>query len=264
MEVLPKMIGETITTRCSKPPDSVLYPHRDWIVMEKLSEHPYSVTPEDSAEGMGPAYTAGKYLCRLARAGNENKLAFMRIYKQIPLAGTALDNSSVRKAQASEDHGHVELEALKRLTEQRCTATPELLGYRIGKQDTNDLVPNGYIIYLVWKKVRGDPLDIKEFWSLPYNQRRIIRDNFKTAYKKVLSFGYQPFMPRPSKIILDKSTGDVKISGFRGAAIIHPDPKWKDYNFVMFALVLISSKRDEYLPNMAKDLQLDPSNGWRW
>lgn len=183
--VLPKMIGETITTHCPKPPDSVLYPRRNWIIIEKLSEHPSPVTPEDYRDGMGPAYTAGKYLCRLSGAGNAHILGFIRIYKQIPLAGTELDSSSVRKTQASNPYNHVELDALKHLTENGCTATPALLGYRIDKQDANDLVPGGYIMYLVWEKVPGDPLDIDVFWSLPYNERKSIRDKFKEAYSFV-------------------------------------------------------------------------------
>lgn len=184
--VLPKMIGEKITTRCPNS-DSALYPRRDWVVIEKLSEHPNPATVEDFDDGMGPAYTAGKYLCRLEGTANEKKLAFMRIYKQIPLDGTELDSSSVRKAQASNlhDHGHVELDALKHLTESGCTITPRLLGYQIGKQDANDLVPGGYFLHLVWEKVPGDPLDIDEFWSLPHDKREFIRDKFKKAYTYV-------------------------------------------------------------------------------
>ncbi|CRL23310.1 unnamed protein product [Penicillium camemberti] len=263
--VLPKMIGEKITTRCPNP-DSALYPRRDWFVIEKLSERPSPATVEDFDDGMGPAYTVGKYLCRLAGTGNEKKLAFMRIYKQIPLAGTELDSSSVRKAQASNlhDYGHVELDALKHLTESGCTATPRLLGYQIGKQDANDLVPGGYILHLVWEKVPGDPLDIDEFWSLPYDKREFIRDKFKKAYMEVLKLGYQPILASPSKIILDKTTGDIKISGFRRAARIDPDPQWKDYNFVMFLLVLNSTARDKYHPVMAEDIKHAESNGWRW
>jgi hypothetical protein len=180
--VLPKMIGETITTCCRKSPDSALYPPRDWLILEKLSERLTPVTRKDFDNGMGPAYTSGKYLCRLTGAGNKRKLAYMRIYKQIPLAGTELDNLDVRKAQASEPRNHVELDALKYLTENRCTATPKLRGYGIEKQDSNDLVPGGYIMYVVWEKVPGDSLDPKEFWNLPYNKRQIIRDNFKKAY----------------------------------------------------------------------------------
>ncbi|CAG8887299.1 unnamed protein product [Penicillium egyptiacum] len=216
--VLPKMIGETITTPSPNLPDSTLYPRRDWVIIEKLSEHPRPVTPKDFDDGMGPAYTAGKYLCRLAGSRGHNKLAFMRIYKQIPLAaGTELDNSSVRKAQASKPRDHVELHALKRLTKNRCTATPKLLEYQIDKQDENDLAPGGYIIHL--------------FWSLPYSRRESIRKKVKMAC--------------------------TKVSGFRRADRISPDTKWDDYNFVRFLLVLNSPARYKYLSIKAKDLKSD-------
>lgn len=104
-QLLPKMIGETITTYCD-PPDSAYYPPRDWIVIDKLDENSRLITQSDFASGMGPAFTAGKYLCRPS-AGNENKLAFMRIYKKIPLEDTRLDSGQVRKAQASKPRNHV-------------------------------------------------------------------------------------------------------------------------------------------------------------
>jgi hypothetical protein len=115
---------------------------------------------------MGPAFTAGKYLCRRTGSGNAQTLAFLRIYKQTPVSGTKLESSSVPKAQASKAY-HVELEALRHLTENGCTATPALLGYQIDKQNANDLVPDGYILYLVWEKVAGEPLDIDVFWAFP-------------------------------------------------------------------------------------------------
>ncbi|KAJ5138594.1 uncharacterized protein N7515_003442 [Penicillium bovifimosum] len=284
MEVLFKMLGETITTGCSNPPDSALYPPRDWVILEKVSEHPVSIPAEDCALGMGPPYTAGKYLCRLAGAGNEKELAFIRIYKQIPSAGTALDNSSVRKAQASEEPGHTELKALKHLTEGKYTATPELLGYRFGKQDAYDLVHGGYIVYLLWKKVEGDSLDLEEFWRLPYNRRQSIRDKFKTTYMEVLGFGYRPRMELSSKIILNKSTDDVyvlhyslysipcnitlmtriKISGFRWARRIDPVTEWEDEYFAVYSLVLAIPWHVRYLYGLANDPHLDESTGWWW
>ena len=54
-----------------------------------------------------------------------------------------------------------------------------------------------------------------------------------------------------------------KLSGFRGAARIPPDLKWKDFYFVMFFLVLDSPKDDEYLPTMAEDVEFG-EHGWRW
>lgn len=188
IELLPKMNGKQINTPCTKPPGSVPIPEQDWIIFEKLSEHPRPISPEDFASGMGPAFTVGKYSCRLAGAGNENKLAYMRIYKQIPLDGTRLDKQSVRQSQAHGPRKHVELEAFKSLTEKGSTATPRLLGYRIGTQDAGDLVPGGYIVFLAWEKVQGESLDRKYFWSLPYNKRKVIRDNFKNALRFVTEY----------------------------------------------------------------------------
>ncbi|KAJ5807500.1 hypothetical protein N7447_010956 [Penicillium robsamsonii] len=95
----------------------------------------------------------------------------------------------------------------------------------------------------MWEKVRGNSLDIKEFWRLPYKQRESIRAKFKKAYrfvnsglmitsleltgtKEVLSLGYKPILATPSKIILDRTRGD------------------KYHDFVMFILVLASTNWD--------------------
>ncbi|KAJ5800608.1 uncharacterized protein N7518_002676 [Penicillium psychrosexuale] len=258
--VLPKMIDEKITIHC---PDSLnkqyatLYPTRTWLIVEKLSEKPTPIDPEDFDVGMGPAYTVGKYRCRDIK---NDVYAFMRIYKQIPLAGTELDNLAVRRKQACKPRRHTELSALKSFTENGCTATPKLFGYQIGKQDENDLVPGGYIIYLVWEKVRGDSLSSQEFWSLPYHRRQTIRKNFKNAYMELLKAKYKPLRSTASNIILDKTTGDIKISGFKRAVYVPSDTKWKDFNFVMFFLALNSSRDYEH---MAKDVEFG-KHGWRW
>ncbi|KAJ5788857.1 uncharacterized protein N7518_005868 [Penicillium psychrosexuale] len=230
-------------------------------IIKKLSELPTPITPEDSAVGMGPAFTEGKYHCR-----DGNETAFMRIYKQIPLDGTRLEDSDVRKPQARPPGDHVELEALKFLTEQECSVTPRLLGYRIGQQDEHDIVPGGYIIHLVWEQVEGESLDFQQFWALPYATREKIRWNFEEAYRKLLKFGYEPILSDPSKIIMDKATLDVKISGFKWAERVDTDTKdtkWTRINFASFSLALISSNDDRYLPDLANDLRRD-AKGWRW
>ncbi|CAG7966464.1 unnamed protein product [Penicillium nalgiovense] len=255
--VLPKMIGEKIITHASDD-----YPRRKWIIREKLSENPFPLTEEDVKQEMGPAFTVGKYLCE--HDGAKDKLAFLRIFKQIPWEGTELDDSHTRAKQAvDQEPGHVELAALKYLTENGCSATPKLLGYEFDNQDKNDLVPGGYILYLVWEKVKGDPLDFQEFWRLPYKERESIREKFRETYTKILTFGYEPMMPSASKIILDKATGDVKISGFGNAAYIGQSGKWNDRNFLRFSLALQSLDRCKYIPDAAKDLR-HSSNGWIW
>ena len=190
---LPKMIGEEITIHCpdrSNAKYATLYPTRKWLIMEKLSEEPTPITQQDFAIGMGPAYTAGKYFCRLAGAGNETKLAFMRVYKQIPLIDTENEDCTVRKKQACGPRNHPELGALKRFTENGCTATPLLLGYEIGKQDKTDLIPGGYIIYLVWEKVTGDSLDIEKFWMYMHDKRQKIQRTSRRPIGLLLGLDY--------------------------------------------------------------------------
>lgn len=55
-----------------------------------------------------------------------------------------------------------------------------------------------------------------------------------------------------------------KISGFSRAARIPRNTQWKDYNFVMFLLVLNSPTRDKYHPVMAEDIKYEEKAGWRW
>ena len=187
MEFLLERTGETITTHYKNPPkDPAIRPAQAWVIIKKLSEHPVPIPPKDVADGMDPPFTAGRYLCH--RTENQNELAYMRIYKQIPQTGTELDSAHARSAQASRPCGHIELIALKRLTDNGCTATPKLLGWRIEVQGPNDIVPGGYIIYLVWEKVEGDPLSTQKFWSLPSNQRELIRLNFRKAYRSVTEY----------------------------------------------------------------------------
>ncbi|KAJ5799627.1 uncharacterized protein N7518_001695 [Penicillium psychrosexuale] len=243
--------------------------------MEKLSEEPTPITQQDFAIGMGPAYTAGKYSCRLVGAGNEKKLAFMRIYKQIPLIDTENENWTVRKKQACGPRNHPELGALKRFTENGCTATPRLLGYEIGKQDKMDLVPGGYIIYLVWEKVTGDSLDIEQFWMYPSTKRQKIRKNFKKAYNQVLSFKYQPIFQTPTKIIVDsndnvyvllyllqsQANNTQQNLRFRPGFPIPPRMERRLLRDVF--LVLAPPSDDEDLPALADDVKSGP-NGWKW
>lgn len=196
MEFLPRNFDANITTRFRTPdmePDT--YHFRQWIILEKRSEHPVSILPTDVAAGVGIPCTTGRYLCRLTGTSNENKnkLAFMRIYKQIPQTGTEFESSTVRKAQAVSHGLPDELVAFRELAGKACTAcsqplstpTPQLLGWNFAQQDDTDLVPGGFIVYLVWEKVRGEPLSEEEFWSLPYDKRETIRQNVKRAYSFV-------------------------------------------------------------------------------
>lgn len=189
MEFLPQNFDASITTRFRTPDmDPDTYHFRQWIILEKRSEHPVSILPRDVAAGVGIPCTTGRYLCRLEGTGNENKFAFMRIHKQIPQKGTEFQSSTIRRAQAVGNVVPDELFALTELANKGCTATPKLLGWHFAKQDDTDTVPGGYLIYFVWEKVEGEPLSEEEFWSFPYDKRETIRQNVKKAYSFVTKY----------------------------------------------------------------------------
>ncbi|KAJ5797130.1 uncharacterized protein N7518_005670 [Penicillium psychrosexuale] len=265
--VLLDMIDDKITTYCPDPDDPVLssfYKTREWVIMEKLGEEPCPITPKDSAQGMGPAFTVGKYRCYRLENGYEHGYeAIMHIYKQIPLDGTELHSLEDRKKQAT-TRSHVELNALKNFTENRCPFTPKLLGYQINQQGRDDLVPQGYIIYLVFEEGPGSPLQLEQFWNLRRNDRGLIREKFRVAYMEILGLGFKPLAPDLSKIILH-GTGKqakIKITGFDVAMEIDQEPKWTDYNLLIYRLALPPSRKEKYVPT-GKDIETD-RYGWRW
>ncbi|KAJ5531790.1 hypothetical protein N7527_005183 [Penicillium freii] len=98
-EFLTRLEGTTVTINPS--PDSPLHvgPTR-WEIVSKVEERTHIVTQRDATNGLGPAYAAGKFLCRPASPDNDNpnSLSFMRIYKQIPIAGTEFTKAPMRAA----------------------------------------------------------------------------------------------------------------------------------------------------------------------
>ena len=56
-----------------------------WKITQKLSERAFFLTQKDVDEGHGSPFTAGKNLGH--RKDDPAKMAFMRIYQQIPIVG---------------------------------------------------------------------------------------------------------------------------------------------------------------------------------
>jgi hypothetical protein len=71
---------------------------------------------------------------------------------------------------------------LKALKKPECDVVPDLLGYQERKQGEDSIVPGGYITYVVWDKVPGEPLSEEEFWELDLKSRQTIRDKFRETF----------------------------------------------------------------------------------
>lgn len=192
--------------------------------------------------GVGSPMTVGKFLCHLEE--DPTQVAFMRIYYQIPIAGTE-DADLTTLAQQIQPHEVCgELEAFRLLMSQGCSSVPRFLGYCEKTQGEHDLVPGGYVKYLVWEKVPGEPLTEEFFWSLDPLVRDDIRAKFRVAFEEMLRCGVKPQESRISKIIYDQSTGNVRISGFRRGWPIRDKLQWSDTRYVAYMLAKRPDERD--------------------
>jgi hypothetical protein len=130
----------------------------------------------------------GTFLCHLEEDPDQE--AFMRIYYQIPITGTA-DADLATLAQQIRPPGVCgEREAFRLLMNQGCSAVPRFLGSAESKQGENHDVPGGWIKYLVWEKIPGESLTEEFFWSLKPSERDDIRKKFRAAYESVFASPY--------------------------------------------------------------------------
>ncbi|KAJ5645474.1 hypothetical protein N7507_011485 [Penicillium longicatenatum] len=111
---------------------------RTWVLKEKLSERAVPMTDHNVNMGRGSSQTVGKFLCHLTEDLNQ-------------------------VAQAVPPGVCGELDAFKQLQSECCSAVPRFLGHAESTQGDHNLVPKGYIRYLVWEKVPGEPLTTELF-----------------------------------------------------------------------------------------------------
>ncbi|PKX91069.1 uncharacterized protein P174DRAFT_463218 [Aspergillus novofumigatus IBT 16806] len=119
----------------------------------------------------------------------------MRICQQIPITGTEdADNDTLARQAVPPGVGD-------------CSAAPRFLGYAERIQEEHELLPGGYVRYLVWEKVPGEPMTEEFFWDLEDAGRNDIRSKFRAAY----NCGVEPGQSRMSKLIFDQSTGKLYV-----------------------------------------------------
>ncbi|KAJ5531801.1 hypothetical protein N7527_005194 [Penicillium freii] len=233
-----------------------------WEIVSKVEERAYIVTQRDATNGLGPAYAAGKFLCRPADNDDPNSLSFMRMYKQIPITGTEFANAPIRAAQAVNLDEPTELTAFKFLEQKGCDVIPRLLGYRHDQQDRDDTVPMGFITYVIWAKVPGDSLDFEAFWSSEFSLRQEIRLQFYEVYEKVKAYGYE-LGTGIRKIIYDWPTKTMHLSGLSNPTRAAEGTEWSDSIYVNYGLVRPPTAMDQFFPIRSVDLEYD-DKGWRW
>ncbi|KAF3029865.1 hypothetical protein E8E15_009436 [Penicillium rubens] len=111
--------------------------------------------------GRGASITVGKFLCHLE--GHPGLKAFMRIYHQIPIAGTEYADPDILAQRAVLPEVYGELESLMLL--KGCPAVPQFLGHakKKHKESTDSL--------------------LEFFWSLSRFALEELRSEFRAAYE---------------------------------------------------------------------------------
>jgi hypothetical protein len=158
-----------------------LCPPRTFVLDEKISEEYQTMTQKEYERQPGPPFAVIKFSCHSLL--DPTQQGFMRIYMQIPLDGTFSSAPEVRAQQAVSQRTHTELTALATLDRENCTAVPKLLGYGEGLQGAEEYVPGGFINYVAWERVPGEPVDYYSFWKSNLEYRQRVRSGFRAVYE---------------------------------------------------------------------------------
>lgn len=152
-----------------------------WRIKEKTSEKLLLFTPLDlkTRGGQKMSYSQAVFVCEKVNDGDTNsgagdkgrvKDAFLKIYRQIPHVGTIGDSHSIR-AQQGGKRSFCDIMAYKHFAKQQAKNLPVCLADKYECQDDHDLVPGGFMSYVVYTKAPGFRLDSNTFWSLEYVER---------------------------------------------------------------------------------------------
>lgn len=77
----------------------------------------------------------------------------------------------------------MELKVLIVLTKSNCQSAHKLLDWMYTTQEDTMVVPNGYVVYLVTKKLAGTIISYDAFWSLSCAEHDVIHISFKASYQ---------------------------------------------------------------------------------
>jgi len=109
--------------------------------------------------------------------------------------------------------------AYKALTRNHSTITPQLLGYKKGRQESSGLVPGGFITWFTWEIVPGlrlgDDFGAGAFWGLESSEREQIRSIFLETLPKIMNLEVFPAFAGPKNLVWDSNTNTVFFTGFR-------------------------------------------------
>ena len=158
--------------------------HSKWRVIQKENELEYQAEPKVRGGVRPISFACIKVLCH--DLNDVDRVAYLRIYKQIPHSGTQTIVGPATRQQQAVAWIPPELLAYRDMTEKGSKVTPRILGWKVGKQDSSDQLPEGFLVSFAWLKVPGvrlgDSLGAAKFWE--YGRQE--RDRIRSALRRTL------------------------------------------------------------------------------
>ncbi|CAG8114253.1 unnamed protein product [Penicillium olsonii] len=216
---------------------------QSFMLDTKLSEDYQTSTQQEYDEEFGFPYAVIKFTCHNVAKPAEQ--GFLRLYAQIPIDGTLRSKPEIRGKQARESSSHAEPQALTELHEANCTVVPKLLGVGHSKQSLEDYVPGGYMEWVAWARVPGEPLRMIPYWNRSYEYRQEVREAFRNIYGELMRGGWQPWIASLENLIYDDVGKTMYVAGFRGAGPAKRIP-WSDVVYSEWGLAKPSYRHDWY------------------
>ncbi|KAJ6186565.1 hypothetical protein N7519_007866 [Penicillium mononematosum] len=187
-----------------------------WSIREKQSQHNYQREEWDLE--VWPINSRGN-IPRSAGPWSNGIYA-------IPHPSTEFEPREVRRRQAALCPHH-EVNALKCFHQEHATMTPALLGIREELQGDDDVVPGGYIVYMVFQHVPGFRLADDQGAPVPGHplhtffrkfkpaERAKIRDEFDKNYPKLAELNWSLHEPWADHLVWDPDSSKLWFVDFR-------------------------------------------------
>ncbi|KKA24695.1 Uncharacterized protein T310_1278 [Rasamsonia emersonii CBS 393.64] len=175
--------------------------------------------------------------------------AIMKIRAQVPLASTRYYPPHVRAQQAEAKFPSAiekEVDALNRLTKQKCSTIPKLLGWKYSVQGDDMWVPGGFLAFILMEQAQGISLARDDYYwmGMKRQERDEVRAAFKDAWLECARCGLANTDAGRRNLIWDVDTKRCQIIDWEVPRMAHSS-EWTDREYMKWQLVLYE---DHYSP----------------
>ncbi|RDW79216.1 uncharacterized protein DSM5745_06068 [Aspergillus mulundensis] len=220
---------------------------------DQLSAEEHNVASESNISYGKPSAAYGAFRCQ--NTSDPDDVAFMKIIMQIPWAGAEFVSSTERAKQADNTnlprYAQWEIEPLEILTKNNCQAAPHIRTHRETVQEQNEMVPGGFIHYILMEHAPGDRLTEDKFWNYPDDERNKIREAFRVAWEECVRAGVVPCMAALWHLFWDSESSKVYLVGFNHSQPVSSDEddgKWEDNEWIYWGLAQYPDE-ENYAPD---------------